>query len=186
MTFSEFTFRQRSLGHAPVRPTSVAPTDSTSEPSNRRKDGLYEHALVQAKVMFWLSVAAVVGLAIVLVWKGADFSFPTHLSLISLVTLICGQAKASWTRAKTLYDSLGMDQQMAMALDLVASIEDKRLRDTKKAEIALRITDQLQSPAQTKSSASRTEELNKKSPSAGIKDQDVLRLVHSNSSKDVE
>src|SRR5690349_4494268 len=186
MTFSDFSLRTRSLGHAPVRPTSVAPTDITGEPSNRWIDGLYEHTLLQAKVMFWLSVAAVVCLAIALGWKGAEFSLPTRVFLVSVVALICKEAKARWERAKGLYDCLRIDQRTATAFDAVASIEDKRLRDRKKGEIAMRIIDQLKSSAQTRSSASGPAELNKKSPSAGIKNQDVLRLVHSDSSKDIE
>jgi hypothetical protein len=108
--------------------------------------GYHEQALNQAKVQFWFSVfAATVGFAWILyAGTGIDTQrLATALktlpgAIMDLVAfLFFRQAAETRQRATDLYDRLRADKQSTEAMDLVASIEDVKIKSAVQAQIAL-------------------------------------------------
>ena len=106
----------------------------------------HTQALGQARVQFWFSTAAAT-LGFGLIWYGAftvasDISAGLSKCVTGVVTdavayLFFRQASEIRQRATDLYDRLRRDRRGAESVAVVASIEDLRVRNTVRAQLAL-------------------------------------------------
>jgi len=115
----------------------------------------HEQALSQAKVQFWFSVVAATVGFIWILYAGMDIKSESASSLMktlpgvvmdAVAFLFFRQASETRQRATELYDRLRKDKQMAESANLVAEIEDKKVRSVVQAQIALHMAGLQQSP----------------------------------------
>lgn len=112
-------------------------------------NGYHEQALEQAKVQFWFSVAAAtVGFALI-IYQGANIdinNISTTMKILpgtvmdAVAFLFFKQATETRQRATELYDRLRTDKRNTQSVNLVASIEDIKVRSAVKAQIALHMS----------------------------------------------
>jgi len=115
----------------------------------------HKQALDQAKVQFWLSVAAAMIGFLWIIYSAISID-AAHIGTIlkilpgvvmdAVALLFFRQASETRQRATELYDRLRSDRKRSQAVALVESIEDKRVRSAVKAQISLHLAGLQPSP----------------------------------------
>jgi len=109
----------------------------------------HQQALSQARVQFWFSVvAATVGFLYIL-YAATAFSADNWLTILktlpgvvidAVALMFFRQAEQTRERATELYDRLRSDSQAVMAKELLATINDDKVRSVAQAQIALHLS----------------------------------------------